>query len=115
MKIRALVSESSRTSKRSPLLEHECALREQLDRSWTTRAVVITRNWDRPVLVLEDPAERLLIIYLAARSIYLFNGAWPIGLSYVVGHLHRRGLIHKNLKPGNILVNSVTGQCSKCT
>jgi hypothetical protein len=77
MKIRALVSESSRTSKRSPRLEHEHALTEQLDRSWTTRPIVITRNWDRAVLVLEDPAERLLIIYLAARSAYFLDCAWP--------------------------------------
>jgi hypothetical protein len=77
MKIRALVSESSRTSKRSPRLEHEYALTEQLDRSWTTRPIVITRNWDRAVLVLEDPAERLLIIYLAARSAYFLVCAWP--------------------------------------
>jgi serine/threonine protein kinase len=34
-----------------------------------------------------------------------------ISLSTAIGHLHQRGLIHKDIKPANVLVNSVTDQC----
>jgi len=34
-----------------------------------------------------------------------------IGLCRAVGQLHQSGIIHKDIKPGNVLVNSVTGQC----
>jgi len=34
-----------------------------------------------------------------------------ISLSNAIGHLHQRGVIHKDVKPANVLVNYVTGQC----
>src|SRR5262249_45708269 len=33
-----------------------------------------------------------------------------VALSAVLGRLHERGLVHKDLKPANVLVNSATGQ-----
>jgi hypothetical protein len=34
-----------------------------------------------------------------------------ISLASALGQLHQRGIIHKDIKPANVLVNSVTGQC----
>jgi hypothetical protein len=36
-------------------LENAYSLREKLDRRWAARPVAIARQWDRTVLVLEDP------------------------------------------------------------
>jgi serine/threonine protein kinase len=34
-----------------------------------------------------------------------------IGISRAIDHLHQRGIIHKDIKPANILANSATDQC----
>ena len=36
-------------------LEHEYALRDQLDPAWAARPIALTFHWNRPVLVLQDP------------------------------------------------------------
>ena len=36
---------------------------------------------------------------------------WLLDFRVAIGHLHQRGIIHKDIKPANVLVNSVTGQC----
>jgi PAS domain S-box-containing protein len=92
-------------------LEHEYSLREELDPKWAARPIAITRHWDRTVLVLEDtggvPLDQLLGHPLDLES----SLRLAIGLSTAIDHLHRRGIIHKDIKPANILVNSITGQC----
>jgi serine/threonine protein kinase len=34
-----------------------------------------------------------------------------VGLSAAIDHLHEYGIIHKDIKPANVVVNSETGQC----
>ncbi|HZC34919.1 MAG TPA: AAA family ATPase, partial [Chthoniobacterales bacterium] len=33
-----------------------------------------------------------------------------VSLANAIGHLHRRGIVHKDIKPANVLVNPATGQ-----
>jgi PAS domain S-box-containing protein len=92
-------------------LEHECSLREELHPAWAARPIMIARHWDRTVLVLEDPGGVPLDQLLGHPLDLAFYLRMAIGLSKVVDHLHQRGVIHKDIKPANVLVNSVTGQC----
>ena len=92
-------------------LEHAYSLREELDPKWAARPIGIARHWDRSVLVLEDPGGAPLDQSLSQPVDLAFWLRMAIGLSMAIGHLHHRGIIHKDIKPANVLVNPVTGQC----
>src|SRR5262249_37014818 len=92
-------------------LEHEYSLRGELDPTWATRPIAIARHWDRTVLILEDPGGAPLDQLLGQPLDVAFSLRLAISLSTAIGHLHQRGVIHKDIKPANVLVNSVTGQC----
>ncbi len=92
-------------------LEHEYSLREELDPAWAARPMAIARHWDRTVLVLEDPGGVPLDQLLGQPLDLAFSLRLAISLSTAIDHLHQRGIIHKDIKPANVLVNSVTGQC----
>src|SRR5882757_11052057 len=65
----------------------------------------LIREGGRTMLVLEDPGgeplERLLGVPF---EMDLFVRL-AIDISVAVGRLHRRGLLHKDIKPANIMVN----------
>src|SRR5262249_38743402 len=70
----------------------------------------LVRDAGRTMLVLEDadgePLDRLLGAPMqVGRFLQL-----AIGLAVAVGKLHERGLVHKDIKPANILVNSTTDE-----
>ncbi|MDB4881487.1 MAG: multi-sensor signal transduction multi-kinase, partial [Gemmatimonadetes bacterium] len=89
-------------------LEHEFALRAELDADWAARPVELLRRDVRQVLVLEDrggePLERLLGAPLDVATFLRI----AIPLAAAVGQVHARGLIHKDVKPANILVDAAT-------
>jgi serine/threonine protein kinase len=92
-------------------LEHECSLREALDPAWAVRPIAMVRHSDRTVLVLEDPGGVPLDQLLGQPLDLASSLRLAIGLSIAIDHLHQRRIIHKDIKPANVLVNSVTGQC----
>ena len=61
--------------------------------------------------MLEDPGGAPLDQLLGHPLDMAFALRVAISLSAAIGHLHQLGLIHKDVKPANVLVNSVTGQC----
>ena len=92
-------------------LEHEYTLKEELDPAWAARPMAIASQWDRTVLVLEDPGGAPLDQLLGQPLDVAFALRLAIRLSTAIGHLHQRGLIHKDIKPANVLVSSVADQC----
>jgi serine/threonine protein kinase len=87
-------------------LEHEYSSTEELDPTWAARPIAIARHWDRTVLVLEDPGGVPLDQLLGHPLDLAFSLRLANGLSTAIDHLHRRGVIHKDIKPANILVKT---------
>src|SRR5258708_2230348 len=92
-------------------LEHAYSLREELDPKWAARPIAMARHWDRTVLVSEDPGGVPLDRLHGQALNVAFSLRLAISLSSAIGHLHQGGIIHKDIKPAHVLVNSDTGQC----
>jgi serine/threonine protein kinase len=90
-------------------LEHEYALRADLDAAWAVQPFELSRHRNRVALVLEDPGgavlDRLLGRPLRVAE-FLRIG---ISLAWALRQAHARGVIHKDIKPSNILVDVASG------
>src|ERR1043166_975993 len=91
-------------------LTHEYDLKDQLDGSWAVLPLDLVHEAGRTVLVLGDvdgePLDRLLGEPMdGGRFLSL-----AIATTAAVGKLHQRGLVHKDIKPANILINGATGE-----
>jgi serine/threonine protein kinase len=90
-------------------LEHEYALKSELDADWATQPVALRHDNGRTALVLEDPGGTPLDRLLGRPMEVSHFLRIAIPLAGALRHVHEGGLIHKDIKPANILVNGATG------
>src|SRR5947209_1815737 len=91
-------------------MEHEYSLRAEHDSAWAVRPLALAPHKGRTMLVLTDPGGEPLD-RLPGRPMELTQFLrLAVGLSAAVGQLHGRGLIHKDIKPANVLVNGANNQ-----
>jgi PAS domain S-box-containing protein len=90
-------------------LEHEFALKSELDADWAALPIALTHHNGRMTLVLEDPGGVTLDRLLGRPLEFLQFLRIAIPLAGALRRVHERGLIHKDIKPANILVNSASG------
>jgi PAS domain S-box-containing protein len=90
-------------------LEREYALRAELDPRWAAVPLGLATHHHQPALVLEDPGG-LPLNSLLGRALEL-SEFLRIGISLAAAcrWMHERGLIHKDIKPANALVDVHAG------
>jgi PAS domain S-box-containing protein len=98
------------TSETIARLSHEYEIKDYLDGAWAVRPVELLRKSGRTMLIVEyaggepldhltgQPMEMELFLPLA------------VAIAAAIRQLHARGLIHKDVKPANVLVESATGR-----
>jgi PAS domain S-box-containing protein len=90
-------------------IEHEYSLKNELDTTWAARPISLSQYNERSALILEDPGgEPLNLLIQGPMEMKQFLHV-AVGLANALRELHKRHLIHKDLKPSNILVESASG------
>ena len=91
-------------------LLHEYELKDYLDSTWALRPRELVRERGQTILTIEHPGgvplNRLIGTSTDAGTFLRI----AVALSSAIGRLHRRGLIHKDIKPSHVLVNPATGE-----
>jgi len=91
-------------------LAHEYSFKDELDSTWAVRPLELVRDHGQTILVLEDPGGELLSAHVGTPMEVGRFLRIAIGAAAALAKVHQRGLIHKDLKPANILVNTASGE-----
>jgi serine/threonine protein kinase len=90
-------------------LEYECSLAAELDAVWAAQPLRLTRHQGRTVLILKDPGgeplDRLIEQHQKQPIDLIRFLRIAIGLAAALSKAHRQGIIHKDVKPENVLVD----------
>ncbi len=91
-------------------LTHEYGLKDHLDAAWALRPLDLVYERGQAILLLE-PTQGEPLDHLIGRPMEVGRFLrLAVALSATLGGLHQRGLIHKDIKPTNILVDVATDQ-----
>jgi serine/threonine protein kinase len=91
-------------------IEHEYSLRDELDSAWAVRSLALSEHRGQVTLVLEDPGGETLDRFPPGPMEMTRFLRFAIGIATALSGLHEKGLIHKDVKPANVLVSPATGR-----
>ncbi|MFM0565255.1 AAA family ATPase [Paraburkholderia sediminicola] len=90
-------------------LEHEWSLATELDAAWAAQPLALTRHQGRAILILKHPGGEPLDRVIGQQKGHPLDLTRclriAVGLAAALGQAHRQGLIHKDVKPANALVD----------
>ena len=87
-------------------MQHEYALGAELDPIYVVRPHSLVQAERRPILVLQDPGGTPLDLLLNGAMATAEFLTLAISVAAALGHVHSRGLVHKDINPANMLVDS---------
>src|ERR1700735_3484456 len=90
-------------------IEHEYSLRDERDSSWAVRPLTLAEHRGGLALVLEDPGGEILDRFLSGPMEMTQFLRFAVALATALRGLHESELIHKDVKPSNVLINAATG------
>ncbi len=91
-------------------LEHEYAVRSKLDPAWAVIPLELSTVKGQTTLILADPGGETLERLLEPRPPLAQALGIAVSLCGALDELHRRQLIHKDIKPASLLVDASTGE-----
>src|SRR3954462_1454125 len=90
-------------------LEHEWSLAAQLDGAWAAQPLELIRHHGRTALILRDPGGETLDRLIERHNEHAIDLSRflriSIGFAAALTQVHRQGLIHKDVKPANAIVD----------
>src|SRR6202167_3717175 len=91
-------------------IESEYSLRDELDSAWAVRCLTLSEHRGQMALVFEDPGGETLDRFLPGPMEMTRFLRFAVGTAAALSGLHEKELIHKDVKPTNVLVDTATGQ-----
>ncbi|MDM0022316.1 trifunctional serine/threonine-protein kinase/ATP-binding protein/sensor histidine kinase [Variovorax saccharolyticus] len=89
---------------------HEFGLREHLDGAWALRPLELVREGGQVLMVVDYPGGEWLDRLVGSPIEMGRFLRIAVSLAGAIGRVHGSGLIHKDIKPAHVLVNSETDQ-----
>ncbi len=90
-------------------LEHEHSLSEELKSEWAIRPFALVRHERRTALLLEDPGGIPLAASVGKPMEVSRCLTVALAVTAAIRQVHQHGLIHRNIKPGNIFIDELGG------